>query len=381
VEKVLTQLRTPGLFGEVVIASVLFWSVAFVVLLVIYKQGICALCTSMPASAAFIPAALPHVDPPGLSPEFEVPLLSATERQLTDFAIFRKVTVDKSNRGAYLQALTHEACKYKGELLDTKVMIWEKEHFIHRKKGLFFPVPSKHWYGWSGYWLEVGPYKRNQSVGNLVFCTQHFLCGFLLPINYIFGKQLGLPYGGDEINFTLALYGDVGANLVASALCVLSYILGKNLTLEQYSKSLWHLCIMHHMAAAGLEAVGLLAGEQCDRELACMLLISLLGTTGALHLFLTPAACTPLKDSLLLTLLLQAVTTGAMLWFRVLYWCVLAVRILTVSWATGQSAATITFISFALLLFTAFNNDFVKFHWKNLNSNYKQWTAGKNKSA
>jgi hypothetical protein len=50
------------------------------------------------------------------------------------------------------------------------------------------------------------------------------VCGLLLPLNYIYGEQLGLPFGGNLINFTLAVYGDIGGNIVDIVLTMSGYV-------------------------------------------------------------------------------------------------------------------------------------------------------------
>jgi hypothetical protein len=353
---------------EYALISCVFWAVAFPLLVKFFGLLANIFCSYMPPSCAFIPKSLPHANPPGSAIPFEIPLETAKDKQLLEFMQYRKKLDWKPADGLHLVAI--EAAKYKAELFDEKSLKWEDEHFRLRLPGLKFPFPDKHWNGWSGFWLEVGPYNRGKMLGNIVLGIEHFVVGLILPMNYLYGD--GLPR-----NFAWAMYADIGANVVESLLVFMSYATKENYTVTKYSRAIWPLILMHHISAIGMCSLGLYLGDTCPRALACELIIALLGTTGAGHLMMIVIDFTPFAfpDSPVTRLLFGAVLTGAMIWFRAIYWINLAYKTIVISSEVSDSWIVLILTTVSLLLFTAFNLDFIKYHVKSVMASWKKFQA------
>ena len=156
-------------------------------------------------------------------------------------------------------------------------------------------------------------------------------------------------------------------------LIVISYATDTNFLLEQYSRAIWHLVAMHHVCSILLCYLGLLYGDATPRDLGCLLIISLLGTTGALHLFGIAIDQTPwgIEDSPWMRVGYQMVTFLSMVFFRVVYWVVLAFQISTHAYSMGGLLVAVLTV-FTLLVFTAFNADFVGYHYKALKASWRR---------
>lgn len=312
----------------------------------------------MPLEKAFMPAITPHPDPPGQTAEFTLAVEQASNTQVKEFLAFREVAEGVNPK----ETATEEACKYRGELFDKKIEQWEWEKFGERKAGLKFPIPMRHWNGWAGWWAVIGPRRRAMVTGHICVFIQHIVCGLVLPLNQLFGKTFGMPLGGSDLNFKLAMYGDIGANIVDLFTIAISGITGRNRCVMQLNRALWPLMIMHHVSAIGMEATAMALGSVCPPELACKLIISLLGTTGAAHNVVVPAIYTPFYDSPTVMLGFQTAVFGSMCWYRGIYWLFLTYRCMATSYA--YSGGTCVATGCSMLLFTLFNQDFIAFHWK-----------------
>ena len=353
---------------ELALFVCLIAAISFVLLVALIRKTAETLCTTMPANKAFLPSTLPHPNPPGAAIPFEVKLTEATPEQVAAFMAFRRD--EEWHPADGLGPVALEAARYKGELYDAKSLQWEHEHFTLKKKGLLFPFPAPHWNGWAGFWAEVGPYRQRFFLGNCALGLEHVLCGLVMPLLYL--------WTGDDWYFAMMQYGDLGANVYSNYLIVTSYLTGKNYLLEQYSKSIWHLVATHHVCAIVLCFIGLYYGEQTPHDLGCLLIISLLGTTGALHLFAVAIDQTPwsIEDAPGVRVAYQLATFLSMLFFRALYWVVLAAQITQHTYAMGGlPVCGLTVL--ALLLFTGFNVEFLSFHWKALKASWKRMKTKK----
>ena len=390
-----------------IIAMSAFWSLAFPALYYAYQWFLDTFCVALPLECVRIPKELPHPDPPGESLDFPVRLLSATTAELEAFMKFRgRCDELKGLRGGEsqeraLRRVAEEAAKYKGELVDVKHCNWDYDHFELRKKGLAFPVGNEspprstavaprdslcaaafgqvlsvHWNGWRGWWAEIGPRRKRMIVGHLVLATEHFVFGFIIPCWYLYGEQMGLPYGGDSRRFVLALVGDMGANVVDSVSTAASYFVGSNVSLLQLTRPIWPLELAHHISAIGMCYVGLLLGDEYKRpmDLGCLLLISLLGTTGCFHLLVVPLTYSPVNDQPRVGFVVQTIVVASMLWFRVVYWVVLCQQLVAEVVSEGGMLVGGGCVA-ALLLFTLFNIDFVKYHLKVERTVYRRMMA------
>ena len=349
---------------ELALQSCAFWVFGFAFLTFFFRKSAELVFSSMPPAAAFIPAAFPHANPAGDAVPFELALTEAPTQHVQAFMAFRGVP-GWTLAGGGLDAAAVECARYKGELFDAKVTQWEKDHFELRLPHLAFPFPDKHWNGWAGFWLETGPYKRGCYCGNLTLGVEHLLCGLALPLLFL--------HTGDPRYFAWSLYGDIGANCVSNALIAASYATGENLLLEKYSRPLWHLLTTHHVCAIAMCVLGLYFGEDTPRDVACLLLVALLGTTGAMHLFSVALDLTPwsMGDAPLFRFGFQLATLLSMLWFRVVYWAVLCYQVVAAAY-DKSGAATASLTSLILLVFSAFNADFVGFHVKATSGSWKK---------
>ena len=340
---------------ELALQSMVMWAVTFALIVVGVRKTSELFFNSMPATKAYIPSTLPHPNPDGAAVPFPLKLTDASPARVQAFMQFRGITDWKASDG--LDVVAMEAAKYKGEQFDEKVMKWEHEHFQLRKKGLSFPFPAKHWNGWAGFWSETGAYKRGVYEGNLALGLEHVLCGLVLPLLYL--------RTADPWYFAWSMYGDIGANVVSNCLILASYATGKNYLLEQYSRAVWHLLATHHCCSICLCWLGLLYGDATPRDLSCLLIISLLGTTGAMHLFGTALDLTPFSavDAPWVRFSYQLVSLLSMVWFRVIYWLVIVYQLMLEAYDKGGLLVSL-FTLVVLLLFTAFNADFVGFHYK-----------------
>lgn len=352
---------------RLVVQSCLIWGLVFFVMVYAFRKIADACFSSMPAEQAYIPKSLPHPNPDGTTMPFEVRLTEASVEHVAAFMTFRGVAWTPTD-GLGIVAI--QAAKYKGEQFDTKVLKWEHDHFQLQKKGLCFPIPAKHWYGWTGFWAEVGPYRRGCVLGNLAVGFEHVLCGLILPLAFLWTNNVWY--------FAWSMYGDIGANIVSNALIAISFLTGKNYLLEQYSKAVWHLVAIHHCCAILLCSLGLLYGDATPRDLSCLLIISLLGTTGALHLFGIALDMTPwgIEDAPWARVLYQLVTFLSMVFFRVAYWIVLVYQVIQHAHRMGGwLISMLTFV--VLLLFTAINADLVRYHYKALTGGWKRLQSKK----
>ena len=200
---------------DLILASCLFWCLFWPVLIYVLKFLLYQFASSMPDNLARIPTTLPHDDPPGVTLPLPQPLATASNAQKKAFRQYMK-----DNASDFPLADAEEesdgvlAARFKAQLYDTKFMEWQTDHFEHHKPGLKFPEPAPTWNGWSGFWLELGKETQGGFPGTLAFGLEHLVCGLLLPLNYLYGDQIGMPFGGSPVNFNLALYGDIGANIV-----------------------------------------------------------------------------------------------------------------------------------------------------------------------
>jgi hypothetical protein len=269
------------------VVSVMLWAVVFPLLQLVYRTVLDLCCAHVPYTEARIPRVLPAPDPPGETPDFPIAVPEATGAELAAFMKFRGAS-DEVFRGCGASqgptARKADCYYYKGEMSDLKHSTWDREHFEERKRGLLFPVCPPHWNGWRGWWAETGPARQKLVVGHLAFATEHLVCGLLLPMNYLYGAQWGLPYGGQVVNYVFAMYGDIGGNVVDAVGTAASYLAGRNLSLLQLSRPIWPLVLAHHVAAIGMCSIGLWLEGECPYDLACLFILSLLGTTGLLHL-------------------------------------------------------------------------------------------------
>ena len=165
--------------------------------------------------------------------------------------------------------------------------------------------------------------------------------------------------------YNMALYSEVAYMIYASFLIGLSYYYRQDMTIEQMHPAVWSLLLLHHISSLILCIGCLLVGDNVPRNLVCYALLCLLGLTSSMHyvsqiLDFSPIAQAnaPYKRLFnhILCLMSQMV-------FRVIYWtkiCYLSVYHCVEVHGIGLASVLIIILA----LFTAFNFDFVRFHFK-----------------
>ena len=81
----------------------------------------------------------------------------------------------------------------------------------------------------------------------------------------------------------MALYGEVAYMIYASVSILASYVLGRDVTVEQMHEAVWPLLLVHHLAAIALCFGCIIIGESVPKDLVCAALLAMLGLTSSLH--------------------------------------------------------------------------------------------------
>jgi hypothetical protein len=71
--------------------------------------------------------------------------------------------------------------------------------------------------------------------------------------------------------------------IYASVSILASYVLGRDVTVEQMHEAVWPLLLVHHLAAIALCFGCILIGESVPKDLVCAALLAMLGLTSSLH--------------------------------------------------------------------------------------------------
>lgn len=309
----------------------------------------------VPVKKAFIPARFPHPNPAGSAVVFEVPLHTATDKQICGFMQYRgrrNWTRDDGLAGVAL-----EAAAFKGKLYEERTMKWIDDHFRKKLPNLQYPYVAPHWNGWSSFWLETSGHVRRMFIASLVLTVEHLISGLILPVLYL--------QSGRVVFFEGSMYLEVGFQIVASWQILASYWLKRDVTVEQMHRAVWPLLLIHHICTIFLCVLSLSLGDSCPREGVCQFLFSLLGLTSTLHYVGQILDFSPLSqaNTPYVRMANHLLTVVAMVWFRCIYWFkIVYFAVEHASQNMGSSAAT--FVALILLLFTAFNVDFIKFHIK-----------------
>jgi hypothetical protein len=195
-------------------------------------------------------------------------------------------------------------------------------------------------------------------LSSVTVITEHTINGLILPASYLITENL--------IYYNLALYGEVAYMIYASVLIGLSYYFGQDITIEQMHPAVWPLLLVHHLLSLILCIGCLLVGDSVDRGLVCWVLLSLLGFTSSLHYVSQIMDFSPISmaNAPYTRLFNHILCLASQITFRMIYWmkiCYLSVHHCVEVHGAGVLAALLLLI---LLLFTAFNLDFVKFHVK-----------------
>jgi hypothetical protein len=71
--------------------------------------------------------------------------------------------------------------------------------------------------------------------------------------------------------------------IYASVSILASYVLGRDVTVEQMHEAVWPLLLVHHLAAIALCFGCIIIGESVPKDLVCAALLAMLGLTSSLH--------------------------------------------------------------------------------------------------
>lgn len=187
--------------------------------------------------------------------------------------------------------------------------------------------------------------------------VEHVINGLIFPILYLMTKDL--------LYYNIALYSEVAYMIWASFLIGLSYYYREDMTIEQMHPAVWSLLLLHHISSLILCIGCLLVGDNVPRNLVCYALLCLLGFTSSLHyvsqiLDFSPVAHANAPYTRLLNHILCFLSQ---LVFRVIYWakiCYLSILHCFEVHGMGLASALIIILA----LFTTFNFDFLRFHFK-----------------
>lgn len=131
-------------------------------------------------------------------------------------------------------------------------------------------------------------------------------------------------------------------------------------------KSVWPLLLLHHALSMVLCIGCICFIETIPKKLVCWVLLALLGFTSSLHYIGQILDFCPLSQANSgpkVRMLAHILTLISQLWFRGIYWIkIVYMIVMHCIDAHGGNLGLTTLI--ILLLFTAFNVDFIKFHYK-----------------
>ena len=353
--------------GTKILLSTLVWGIATPLLKHLFHQTLRLLCTRpMPPSRAFIPFEVPHPNPPGSAVLFDLTLESASDKQIMSFMTYRG---RKWARTTGLGPVATEAAAYKGHLYEERTMKWIDEHFRLHLPNLKYPYAAPRWNGWVSFWTETAPQIREMFVASMFLTFEHVIGGVVLPMAYLLTQ--------DPSYFELAMYSEIGMQMVLSVAILFSYAVGADVTVEQMHPSVWPLLLIHHACTASFCILCLNIGDDCPREEVAYILLVLLGLTSSLHYVSQMLDFSPLSQSNApyTRLINHAICLSAQIIFRGVVWFWI---VHSTCWklhaACGPNVAASCFV--VSLLFTAFNFDFIKFHYKATIGCYRKIQSG-----
>lgn len=194
-------------------------------------------------------------------------------------------------------------------------------------------------------------------LSSVTVIVEHLINGLFFPLRYLLTQN--------ALYYNLALYGEVAYMFYATALIGLSYYLGRDITIEQMHPAVWPLLLLHHVSSMILCIGCILVGDSAPRNLVCYVLLSLLGLTSSLHYVGQIFDFSPFSqaNTPYTRFTNHILCLASQMMFRGLYWvkiCYLSV----VHCMEIHGAGLAIVLSLILILFTAFNVDFVKFHYK-----------------
>lgn len=220
-----------------------------------------------------------------------------------------------------------------------------------------YPYVDCHCNGWGSFWIETAPRTRQMFIASVAIIIEHIVNGLVLPVCYLCTHN--------QLYFGLAMYGEVAFMIYTSSWIAVSYLTGRDVTVEQMHPAVWPLLLLHHFSTLVLCIGCILIGESVPKDLVCYVLLALLGLTSSLHYVNQILDFSPmsLANAPRTRLLNHIFCLASQIAFRVVYWVQLIYLSVIHCLEFHGSGIGLT-VLLIMLLFTAFNVDFVKFHFK-----------------
>lgn len=211
--------------------------------------------------------------------------------------------------------------------------------------------------GWSSFWIETGEHIHNMFLSSVAVLFEHCINGLLLPVGYL------VTHNDTYLN--VCLYSEVGYMTYATILIILSYVYNKDVTVEQMHRSVWSPLLVHHISSLILCIGCIYYIEAAPKDLICYALLALLGLTSSLHYLGQILDFSPVAQANKPWLRMSAhiMCLCSQIWFRLIYW--FKIVFMTVTHCLDEHGSQLATIVLAIfLLFTVFNADFIRFHYK-----------------
>ncbi len=194
-------------------------------------------------------------------------------------------------------------------------------------------------------------------LSSITVIFEHSINGLLLPGLYLFTHS--------DLYFNLAMYGEVAYMIYTTTLIGASYVLKRDVTIEQMHEAVWPILLVHHVSSMIICIACILIGEDIPKDLVCVALLALLGLTSTLHYIGQILDFSPISQSNapFTRMCNHVFCLASQIFFRGIYWLRIVYLSLIHCFKTHGTGTTIL-LAFILLMFSLFNLDFVRFHVK-----------------
>lgn len=211
--------------------------------------------------------------------------------------------------------------------------------------------------GWSSFWVETGDHIRKMFISSVSVLFEHCINGFVLPVCYLVTQN--------DVYLIVCLYSEVGYMIYATTWIIFSYVYGKDVTVEQMHSAVWPLLLLHHISSLILCIGCIYFIEAAPKDLICWVFLALLGLTSSLHYVGQILDFSPLAQANRpwVRMFAHIVCLSSQIVFRMIYWLKI-VFMTVVHCLDTHSLRMATIVLIILLLFTLFNVDFIRFHYK-----------------
>ena len=79
-------------------------------------------------------------------------------------------------------------------------------------------------------------------MASLFLTFEHVIGGVVLPMAYLMTRE--------ATYFDIAMFSEIGMQIVLSVAILFSYVVGDDVTVEQMHPSVWPLLLIHHVCTA-----------------------------------------------------------------------------------------------------------------------------------